>query len=192
MVLDPRWLAQVMATVVTANAAQSWQLDHSNLCSLWPAHSYSPELRSTLLHLLQQFEVVYGALDEDGQTRDFSVVPGMLPELAVALEVDNYRTAMIKQRFTAIALGSSTALAYAVCVSVKLNHVPLHFFPRLHARIQAIVTPDYNGLWRRGGFFSTRDETGGDIHALVWMPDHMSRPGTIEVTRVHAGGGVTS
>ena len=87
MVLDPAWLATVMATVVSvarkATTREPGKLCPSDLKRLWshPDSRYPLEMRPLLLDLLHACELAYPARDRHGHSLGYSVVPAMLREV---------------------------------------------------------------------------------------------------------------
>jgi len=65
IILDPKWLIDVMATLFTTK--HRWLpyviLNHTNLIQIWK--EYPPEIHYKLLQLLQQFEVAYTVQSKD-------------------------------------------------------------------------------------------------------------------------------
>lgn len=177
VVLKPAWLANLMKTVVTAQGSKLVE-DRSRLTSeqlrvLWTADAtvqYATELHPTLVRLLEGFDVMYkvkGAGHRSGHARvpNF-VVPAMLPECTWS-----------RDDVPPLAGDDATV---AASIRIKLDHVPLHFFPRLHARIQMLICPETDNLWRTAGRFNERD---GAHSVVLWQP--RSLPGTVEVRRRH-------
>ena len=80
VVLQPSWLAKVMATVVTVALPNTTmvpgQLHRADLEAVWK--DYSADTRPALLKLLHAYEVAFPARDRDDNFLDFSVVPAML------------------------------------------------------------------------------------------------------------------
>ena len=123
---------------------------------------YDEGIRSTLLRLLHAFELAYPARNKDGSFRDYSIVPAMLPNME-PLDLSTVEFGK-----------ASLTPGRAACIQVTLNHFPLHFFPRLHARLQAIVRPDDGRLWATGGLFREQgvDDAATMGHrVLVWQPN---------------------
>lgn len=157
-VLEPQWLANVMSSLVQPD---SKLVDARILrCEDWHTvwQEYPRSILPTLVQLLVAFGVAYPV---HGATEQRNVVPAMLSEhVPTGLDVAAFDTATRTP-------GSAARLR------VQLRHISLHFFPRLHTRLQALMQPDLDSLWRTGGLFHA------DGHqALVWQPPQSD---TIEV-----------
>jgi hypothetical protein len=88
--LDPQWLTDVLATVVTMrhNLVKDGKLYHDDLNLIWRAPLYPPKLHSVLLTLLKKFDIIYdlrtreedAAKGTNGRTGKVSLIPCMLTE----------------------------------------------------------------------------------------------------------------
>ena len=92
VILDPMWLADTLACVVTVDPGRRAVLpsdlllrgqlphDEASLAVVWPdSQGYTPALRGTLLALLHQFGLAFEMRDKDDESLGRSVVPSMLP-----------------------------------------------------------------------------------------------------------------
>lgn len=172
-VLDPEWLSNVMTCVVTANigsdnpVATLGQLRQADWKKVWASKHYPEAVHRILVDLLHALEIAYPARAQSGSGLQYSIVPAMLPKGVPA-------------KLPTAAFGTATLCpGRAACIRLELDHVPLHFFPRLHARVQAVARPDDNSLWRTGGVFI---ESGKHSHrVLVWQPKPRALRNIIEV-----------
>ncbi len=93
VILDPGWLADTLACVITAESTrlshlpppliQQGRLFHTPeaLAAVWPeAKGYTDGLRRTLLSLLHRFELAYELRNVSGASLGCSLVPSMLPD----------------------------------------------------------------------------------------------------------------
>jgi hypothetical protein len=92
VVLDPMWLADTLACVVTVDPCRRATLpkdlllqgqlphDDSSLAAVWPSSmGYTSELRNTLLALLRRFGLAFEMRNKDDMSLGRSVIPSMLP-----------------------------------------------------------------------------------------------------------------
>ena len=83
VVLEPSWLANVMASVVTVALRSTTrvpgQLHRDDLEHVWEGHR--AVVRPVLLQLLHAYEVAFPARDRDGKFLGFSIVPAMLRDV---------------------------------------------------------------------------------------------------------------
>eukprot|EP01094_Clydonella_sp_ATCC50884_P021946 TRINITY_DN493_c0_g3_i1.p1 TRINITY_DN493_c0_g3~~TRINITY_DN493_c0_g3_i1.p1 ORF type:complete len:2040 (-),score=911.87 TRINITY_DN493_c0_g3_i1:136-6255(-) len=86
VILNPQWLVDVMSTVVTTKHQYTRQgvLLHQNLPQIWRAPDFPPSLHSTLLYLLEKFEISYYLRATQTVKGDVysgkSLIPSLLPE----------------------------------------------------------------------------------------------------------------
>lgn len=61
VILDPQWLAKLMATLITSkmNFVNNGILERKNLHFLWKPPEFPESLHTNLINLLEQFEILY-------------------------------------------------------------------------------------------------------------------------------------
>lgn len=185
IVLDPQWLGDVFATVVTANsmnkAKKPGQLDADDVRATW-GDAYVEELWPALLELMRHFDVVYAARGRSGAGLGYNIVPSMLPQIPP----DAVGDALVPFAKGSIIVGQ------AVCLQIHLKHLPAQVFPKLHSRIQTVATPVKGTLWRYGGVFRNGTSEGSDgCHAVVWQsagcPPSKKKGGAVVEVRMSNG-----
>lgn len=83
VILDPQWLIEVMASILTTkhNFSRNGLLPLSALLQLWREPKFPVALHGQLVQLLEHFEVLFRKqIDEDGAVRELLLVPALLPE----------------------------------------------------------------------------------------------------------------
>ena len=140
VILNPSWLVDVMATILTTKHRYIKQgvLKHSDLIHIWHESEYPRKFHPALLQLLQKFEVTYNLSDdkknqiqwEDG----ISLVPSVLPEM----EPED-----VKQLFPEFETTEQYAREY------KFNFIPAGFINHLILRIMYQTKQDCI-FWRYG------------------------------------------
>ena len=154
-------MARVVSVRATDVAASPGELRAADLPVVWK--DYPVAMHDTLLQLLHSFEVAYPARGPGGYGLGYSIVPAMLPQTRPAI-------ATLEE-----------ASGEAACIRVTLPHMPVHFFPRLLARLQALVTPAKGCLWRDGGLFAEASHAGERHHCMLWRPKPRLEPNVIQV-----------
>ena len=143
VILDPGWLADTLACVITMNPAQLARLPpalvhrgmlrHTQeaLVAVWPEDKgYSGGLRLTLLSLLHRFDLAYEVWDGAGVSLHYSLVPSMLPNgVAGLVSLDG-------------AMGPLTEGHSEVGVEYRLDYVPPDLWPLLILRFAGMVIPE--------------------------------------------------
>lgn len=166
VLLDPEWLADVAATVVTvteqpASVETPWKLTAANREAIWK--SYPVQDHAVMLELLYRFEAAYKG---PGGT---TIVPAMFPDkIPIGIDWSQFDN-------------ETRQLGRAACVKVKLSHLPLHLFPRLVARLQDIATVDQgdHGAWKTGVVLC--DHRDAQSRCLLWQPQPRHDPCIVEV-----------
>lgn len=81
VVLDPKWLTEVMATILTTrhNFAKNGILKHSNLFQIWREPKYPQKLYSVLLSILERFEITYPLSPLTEKFDGVNLIPSLLP-----------------------------------------------------------------------------------------------------------------
>mmetsp|Transcript_13456 Transcript_13456/g.18567 ORF Transcript_13456/g.18567 Transcript_13456/m.18567 type:complete len:864 (+) Transcript_13456:1-2592(+) len=82
VVLSPRWLTEMLATVFTTkhNFARNGILQHSSLLQIWKPPQYPNRLHKSLLQLLEAFEVAFPLAPFDPEKYNgSSLIPSLLP-----------------------------------------------------------------------------------------------------------------
>ena len=176
VILDPAWLVQVMATILTTKHRyiKDGLLKHSDLIHIWHESEYPRKFHPSLLQLLQKFEVTYNLNDflisynkkqqqqqqQDQQQQQYwenstSLVPSILPEMA------NENAKKLFPEF------EKNINQYSR--EYKFNFIPAGFINHLLIRV-IHQTLDYH-YWRYGiaGFF--RDDPSTKI-LLELLPQY--------------------
>jgi GTPase SAR1 family protein len=137
VILDPQWLSDVMASVISFKANwKSGLLQHDSLPIVWK--QYPVSLHKTLLGILERFEVVFPIKGGEGA----SIVPAMLP--------DSCPEAM--EAFNSLRL--PRAEYQRVERTYRFGFMPIGFFPRLAARLFLIPNLFCHDPWLRGVMIS--------------------------------------
>lgn len=178
IVLNPQWLGDVFATVVTANSTNKpkkpGQLDADDIKKAW-GDAYVEEQWPALLELMRHFDVVYAARGRSGAGLGYDIVPAMLPPSPP----DAVQQALVPFDKRSISVGE------ALCLQLKLKHLPAQVFPKLHSRIPKVAPPVEGTLWRYGGVFCDGEAKGS--HALVWLPKTTEQANAVVEVRVSNG-----
>lgn len=133
VILDPQWLSDVMATVISFKANwKSGLLQHDSLPIVWK--QYPASLHKTLLGILERFEVVFPIRSAEGA----SIVPTMLPDVQ----------SDVMQAFGALTL--PRAEYRRVERTYRFGFMPIGFFSRLVARLFLIPNLFCHDPWLRG------------------------------------------
>ncbi len=143
VILDPGWLADTLACVITMNPVQLERLPPAlvhrgmlrhtleALIAVWPEDKgYSGSLRLTLLSLLHRFDLAYEVWDGGGVSLGFSVVPSMLPNGVAGLVSPDG------------AMGPLSEGHSEVGVEYRLDYVPPDLWPLLILRFAGMVIPE--------------------------------------------------
>jgi hypothetical protein len=143
LVLDPRWLANTFACIITADPGRLKALpgdltkrgilrhDVGTLAMVWPdADDYSASLRETLVFLLHHFDLAFSVRGEADSELGFSLVPCMLPqdEAVGGPPLD-------------VALGPLKAGEAEAGLHYVLDFLPADLWPSLILRCAAMVDP---------------------------------------------------
>lgn len=133
VILDPQWLSDIMATVISFKANwKSGLLQHDSLPIVWK--KYPVSLHKTLLGILERFEVVFPIRAAEGA----SIVPTMLPDTQ----------SDVMQAFGALQL--ARAEYRRVERTYRFGFMPIGFFSRLVARLFLIPNLFCHDPWLRG------------------------------------------
>lgn len=181
VILEPQWLANLLSTIVSTSkdpvrdeVIVGGHLKQSGLGRLWRGEDgYPQHLHGALLAMLRRFEVLYPQLGNSHAEVPQYVVPGMLP-------VNDVSLGDVLEEFGHLAHSSTVA-----CLYVKLSYMPLHFFPRLHARVQGLLAAESGALYRFGGVFTdvftdAAAASGRDKHRVLIM-EHSALRGVVQV-----------
>lgn len=133
VILDPQWLSDIMATVISFKANwKSGLLQHDSLPIVWK--KYPVSLHKTLLGILERFEVVFPIRSAEGA----SIVPTMLPDAQ----------SEVMQTFGALQLPRTEYRR--VERTYRFGFMPIGFFSRLVARLFLIPNLFCHDPWLRG------------------------------------------
>lgn len=137
IILDPQWLSDVMASVISFKANwKSGLLQHDSLPIVWK--QYPASLHKTLLGILERFEVVFPIKDGEGA----SIVPTMLPDTP----------SEVMEAFGILQL--PRAEYQRIERTYRFGFMPIGFFSRLVARLFLIPTLFCHDPWLRGVMIS--------------------------------------
>lgn len=138
VILDPQWLAKLMATLITSkmNFVNNGILERKNLHFVWKPPEFPDSLHSSLVNLLEQFEILYRMPLAPGQTED------MEKYLLMCL-VSDKRPPIEWPRPGAI--GDDKPQAMRI---YQLPFVPLGLMSKLMTRILHFVVPSV--YWKDG------------------------------------------
>ncbi len=147
VILDPGWLADTLAAVITANPSQLSELPpalvqrgilrhgtaHMDaLAAVWPdREGFSDPLRRTLLGLLHRFDLAFEVLDGVGGDVLYSIVPCMLP-----------RDHTLGSTPLDDTIGPLVSGQSEVGVEYHMKLVPPDMWPSLIVRFRAITIPE--------------------------------------------------
>ena len=85
VVLNPQWLTDVMASIITTKHqfSRSGVLEHKNIMQIWRDPDFPPSMHDVLLSLLQKFEIMYylkSTRTDSSLYTGKSLIPCLLPE----------------------------------------------------------------------------------------------------------------
>ncbi|KXZ42108.1 hypothetical protein GPECTOR_203g380 [Gonium pectorale] len=181
VVIDPRWLADLMAKIVTANEDRMAELGMENgwtsmealekvVQSVCPASSSGSSWVDGLVRLMQHCGLVYAAANE------MAVIPPMLPD-RMTQSLQSYRAALVKQP------GSQSGPLPAGprrwwSAQYKYGRLLDHRLSRLLCRL-LLLLPDVEVLdvWRFGAWLRRPQ---GDVLAMT-CPRRLDKDYTIHV-----------
>ncbi len=144
VILDPGWLADTLACVITADPARLALLppdlaeggylphDPAALAAVWPdAQGYTEPLRGVLLSLLHRFDLAYELRNRDGGSLRYSLVPCMLPPDV------GWGGASVDDLLGALGAGESEA-----SVTYRLEVVPPDLWSLVVVRCAVLAVPE--------------------------------------------------
>ena len=148
VVLDPSWLTELMATIVTTKHqfVKEGKIQNTALKQIWRAPQFPPSLHLLLYGILEKFEVIF-RLDKEGrenkQNEDVffsgqSLVPSLLPEAQPA----GY------EGFTAFNSPTLKPGEIQYGRQYRFNFLPHGIFSRLTIRLHCMM--DVEAAWKRG------------------------------------------
>ena len=82
VILDPRWLQNVMATVISTKSSfiRDGILKHSTLLHIWKPPDYPSHLHGYILSILEKFEIMFHLNDSKFTNEDAPKLEGETPE----------------------------------------------------------------------------------------------------------------
>eukprot|EP00026_Physarum_polycephalum_P000501 Phypoly_transcript_00502.p1 GENE.Phypoly_transcript_00502~~Phypoly_transcript_00502.p1 ORF type:complete len:1390 (-),score=279.22 Phypoly_transcript_00502:293-4462(-) len=145
VILNPQWLANVMASIITFS--HKWVkhgiLLHSDLAQIWK-EKYHPDLWNLLLSLLEEFEVLYPL---QGNAVGNPVMNYLVPSLLPSMPPPTQPTPPCVEQFESIWRMNPTCKLRRV---YSWETLPMGFFPRLLIRIAHLGKWSTPGWWVDG------------------------------------------
>ena len=148
VVLDPQFLTNVMASVITLKHRfgqdTRWEgmLQSQDLPHIWK--DYPKEIRSTLMSLLEQFEIAFKL------PNDNYIIPSLLPQLQPDIK-----------SLWSITMGKPVE-GLVFCREFHFEFLPLGFFSRLFIRNWHLPNFEIVNYWRNGQLL-----VHGNVHSLL-------------------------